>query len=275
MQSLSISQAWEETKAILARDGRLFVSVAACLVAFPTLVASLLNPKGVIGSSAPLWISVVGLIASLIALAGQLSLVRLALGPSITVGAAVAHGLRRLPVYFLAVLIIVVVLFLLAMPFAVALQAMGVPLGVRSAEQSMSGPLLIAALLYLALLCFVGVRMSMSAPVASAERGGPLRIIKRSWQLTSGHFWRLFGFILVFFIGALVLMVGVEAAVGVVVGLLIGPIQPMSASAIILALVHALLNAAVTVLLAVMTARIYTQLAGRAEAEASVPSTGI
>ena len=32
-------------------------------------------------------------------LAGQLALIRLALGPSITVGGAIAHGVRRMPIY--------------------------------------------------------------------------------------------------------------------------------------------------------------------------------
>ena len=62
----------------------------------------------------------------------------------------------------------------------------------------------------------------MSAPVASAEAAGPIAIIRRSWTLTSGHWWHLFGFLLLFFIGAIVLLLAVSAAAGVVAGLFFG-----------------------------------------------------
>src|SRR6476661_1870756 len=88
MRGLSISAAWEETREILARDGRLLTTVALALIALPTTVNTLINPGGVNAASTPLWMDCVALVAYLIALAGQLALIRLALGPSITVGGA-------------------------------------------------------------------------------------------------------------------------------------------------------------------------------------------
>ena len=72
-------------------------------------------------------------VASLIALAGQLALIRLALGPSVTVGAAIAHGVRRLPVYLLAAIAdrgraVRCSRF----PSRVALAAIGVPLDAKT-----------------------------------------------------------------------------------------------------------------------------------------------
>jgi hypothetical protein len=61
----------------------------------------------------------------------------------------------------------------------------------------------------------------------------------------------------------------------VVAQVLIGPVAPLSASALVVAIVLALLNAGLTVFLAVMLARIYVQLAGRGGAAAGVPNTGI
>src|SRR5689334_19121937 len=127
MRALSLSRAWDETKAIIARDGKLFVSVALALVALPAAVTGIVQPSGM-GSTSPWWVDLVVIAASLIALAGQLALIRLALAPSITVGGAISHGLQRLPIYFLAALLIIVVLFVAAIPFAVALTAMGVTL---------------------------------------------------------------------------------------------------------------------------------------------------
>lgn len=272
MAGLSISRAWDETKAIVARDGKLFVSVALALVALPAAVTGLLSPNGMSDASGPLWIDIVVLIASLVGLAGQLALIRLALGPSVTVGGAIGHGARRMPVYLLSAILIVIGLLVLAIPFGLALAATGVPLKAKSVP--MTPAVIFILLLYLAVVIFIGVRLLMSAPAASAEPIGPVAIIRRSWELTAGHWWHLFAFVLLIFIGALAVLLAARAATGVIAGLWIGAIEPMSASALVVALVQALVNAAVTTLFSVMLARIYVQLSGRGEAEASVPSSG-
>jgi hypothetical protein len=271
MHKLSLSQAWEETKAIAAHDGRLLGSVALALIALPTAVSTLVTPKGMSQSNA-LWIDLVVIVASLVALAGQLALIRLAIGPSTTVGAAIAHGIRRMPLYLLAVVMIAVVLVLAAIPFAVALAAIGVP--IEQAPKAVSGPMLAAAVLYLILLLCAAVRMIMAAPAASAEDVGPFGIIRRSWSLTSGAFWRLLGFLLLFLIGAIILLMAIQSVAALVVALTLGPVDPMSASALVVALTRALANAAINTFFAVMLARIYVQLAGGL-AQASVPSSGI
>jgi hypothetical protein len=272
MRKLSLSMAWDETKAIVAHDGRLLTSVALALIALPTAISTLLTPGGM-NASTGVWIDVILIIASLVALAGQLALIRLAIGPSITVGGAIAHGMRRMPLYFLAVLLIVVVLVLAAIPFAIVLAAMGVDL--EQAPKQIAGPVLLAALLYLALLLFAAVRMIMAAPAASAEHIGPIRIITRSWALTSGNSWRLLGFILIFFIGAIILLMAIQSVVVLLVSIVLGPVDPMSASALVVALVQAIVNAAISALFAVMIARLYVQLAQGGRAQASVPSSGI
>jgi membrane-anchored glycerophosphoryl diester phosphodiesterase (GDPDase) len=137
-----------------------------------------------------------------------------------------------------------------------------------------SGTVALLALLFLAVVLFVGVRMIMSGPVASAEEIGPIAILRRSWLLTSGNFWRLLGFLLAFFIGAVVVLLAIGAAVGVLIGVASGKIEPMSGSALIVALVQAFLNAVVTTVFAVMLARLYVQATGGNEAQASVPKSG-
>jgi hypothetical protein len=272
MRDLSLSQAWDDTKAIITRDGRLFASVALALVALPAAIDGLVSPRGM-DASAPWWVDAVGVVVTLIALAGQLALIRLALGPSITVGGAIAHGVRRMPIYLLAAILILIAVFIAAMPFAVVLTLMGVPLPANGVPPT--PPALIAGMLYFALICFVAVRMLMSAPVASAERAWPLAILRRSWELTAGNWWRLFAFFVLFLIAAIAVVGGLGAATAVVVRLLIGPITPLSTGALVVALVQALFNTVVTTGLAVMLARIYVQLSGRGDVEASVPTTGI
>lgn len=271
MTNLSISAAWDESKVIMVREGKLLASVALALIALPAALTGLVNPRSVSTAATPIWNDLLVIVASLIALAGQLALIRLALGPSVTVGGAIAHGLRRLPVYLVSGIIIMVALLVAAIPFVLALAALGIPL---DAKLEPSGTVGILGLLYLAIVLFIGVRMIMAGPVASAEHIGPIAILKRSWALTGGNFWRLLAFLLAFFIAALVVLLAVGGAVGVLVGIAAGPIEPMSASALIVALVQALLNAIVTAVFAVMLARIYVQLTGGSEAQASVPRSG-
>ena len=273
MRELSISRAWEETRAVLAHDGRLIAAVALALVALPTAITALIDPNGMGGRSEPVWVDVAVLIVSIAALAGQLALIRLALGPSITVGGAIGHGLRRTPTYLVSAILMVFALMVLAIPFGAALVALGVPL--ESKTMPMTSGVALVLILFVAAVLFIAVRMLMTAPVASAEAAGPVAIIRRSWTLTAGHWWKLFGFLILFFIAAVVTLLALSAVAGVVAGLLFGGIEPMSAGALLVALVQAVANAALTGLFAVMLARIYTHLAGAGETQASVPSSGI
>jgi hypothetical protein len=272
MSSLSISAAWDETKAILARDGQLYLSVALAMIALPVAVNSLVNPAGM-SKSSPWWANLVGLVAWLIGVAAQLAVIRLALGPSVTVGGAIVHALRRLPMYIASVLIILLGFALIIIPLSMALVALGVPLQAKPVPAS---PILIVvSLLFFALVIFLTVRFIVSAAVASGEQIGPIAILQRSWRLTAGHFWPMLGFLILYLVGTILLLTAVVSAVGAVVGLLLGPIHPLSPAALILALVQALVSAAVSTLFFVMIARIYAQLVRRSEVQASVPSSGI
>lgn len=274
MAGLSISTAWEESRDIIAREGRLLSTVALALIVLPTAVNTFVNPRGVVVPTTPAWMICVSLVAYLIALAGQLALIRLALGPSITVGGAIAHGAKRLAVYVAAVLVIVFALLLVLIVIGLVLGAMGIQVQ-RQMTAEMNPASLVAALLFIAIFLFLFVRFVMSAPIASAEAIGPIAILRRSWRLTKGNWWPLFGFLLVFFIGAGIVALAIGSAAGTTIGFLIGKIEPMSASALVLALIDAVVSAAITVLLAVMLARIYVQLARRADLQLGVPSSGI
>ena len=97
MSKLSISRAWEESKAVLASDGKLIGTVALALFVLPGLVLNLAMPR-THSSEFPQpgpWM-VIGLAAVLISLLGQLSMIRLAIGPHVSVGEAIAHGARRI-----------------------------------------------------------------------------------------------------------------------------------------------------------------------------------
>ena len=271
-RKLSISSAWDEAKSRIGTDGKLFVTVALALIALPAAIGQFIGGGGGMTSSPQsLWQVLVTIIVWVIGLVGQLALIRLAIGQSVSVGEAIGHGARRTPAYIGAVILIIIGIIILTIPFALALAALGVTF-----EQGATPPpaAYLFLLLYIALMLYVAVRMLLTSPVASAEAAGPVAIIKRSWQITSGNVLRLLGFILLFIVAVIVFVGAVSMITSLVVGLLFGEIEPMTAGALIVALAESVASAIATTVFIVMLARIYVQLTGDAPVETSVPSSG-
>lgn len=274
MRRLSISLAWEQTKSCLAADGPLLATVAAAFVALPLVVTGVLMPEGFSATDVDrLWSGLLLLVVGLLLLVAQLALVRLALSPSVSVGEALAHSVRRLPSYLLAWVVIGIGFFIVVTVGAAALIASGVQV---SDQQIPASPVTWAVMIALiAIYCVIWVRViAMTAPIASAESLGALALIRRSWDLTAGNFWRLLGFALLFFVGGVIAVWAVASVTALVVRVLFGAPDPLSVSALILAIVNAVANAAVVTVLTVMLARIYVQLSGRGLIDVSVPSSG-
>jgi hypothetical protein len=271
VSELSISRAWDESKARIAADGKLMVAVAGALIALPALVTGVVNPAT--AAAKPTFLSLIVLVvASLVAIVGQLALIRLAIGPAVSVGEAISHGVKRLPVYFVAGVLVIIALLVVAIPFVLLITVLG--LQVQNDQMMRSPAAMVMVFAFLAILIFLAVRMLLTSPVASEEAVGPLGVIKRSWALTSGHWLKLFGFVLMFVLGMLIAVTAVSMAVGSVAVLVLGPVEPMSASALVVAVVEAVVQAIVTIVLAVMLARIYLQLAGGEVETLTVPSSG-
>jgi hypothetical protein len=204
-------------------------------------------------------------ISLVIALAGQLAVIRLAIGTRLTVGEAIAHGVRRTPAYLAATLIWV-------LPFGIVAGAL--VRGIGPDAQAPSPTVAVGVLLLVCVMLFIAIRMLMTSAVASAESAGPVAILRRSWQLTSGHWLRLFGFFLLFLVAAVIAIAAASAVCGLIAQLLFGGVDRLTVGGLFVALVTQIVGAAVSVLLMVMVARIYVQLAGAGAAEVSVPTSG-
>ena len=272
--NLSISRAWDETREIFRRDGKLITSVAMALIVLPQVVASLVAPQGSGGASDPsTGARLMMLAVMLISLVGQLSIIRLALGPSTTVGDAIQHGLRRFPAALGALIIMILGMAILIIPI---LTIFVLALGIRpeSLQQGQaSGPIGLVVLLLVLIVVAISIRFTLVSPVASAEKVGPLTILKRSWRLTAGNYWRLLGFVILLLIAAVALIAAASVIGGILARLVSSTIEPFSLSALIIALAAGVAQGAFSVLAAVMMTRIYTQVAGR-DVEPSVPSSG-
>lgn len=267
MTKLSISQAWDEARVVLAQDGKLIGTVALALFVLPGLVLNAAFPRTPTAMpQAHPWM-LVAVIPILISLVGQLSVVRLAMQPHVSVGEAITHGVRRLLSYLGAVLAWTI-------PFMIVGSIFYSMVGRDPEHPSMGAALGLMAVTAIGL--FISVRLILMSAVASAEQGGPIAIIQRSWTLTRGNWWRLFGFLLAFLVGALVLLIAAQSIAAVVARLLFHDVSsPLSVGGLLVSLVSQLVSGGVSVLLFVMLARIYVQLNSRAQAEPGVPSTGI
>ena len=264
MASLSLSQAWDDTRAVFARDGKLIAAVALALFYLPAVVVGVVMPREEGLPSSGVQLVFAGTIA-FIGLVGQLAIARLALGKQTSVGEAIGEGARRAPAYFAASMI-----WLLPAGLAIFLVS---GRALQSPESATVGQALFA-LVMVCLLLFIAVRMLATSPVAAAESVGPIDILRRSWALTRGHWWRLFGFLLSFLLVALAALTAAGLLAGLLSNLILGDPKPMTLAALVYAMLVELVTTVVTAGFVVMLARIYLQLAGHGNASASVPRSG-
>jgi hypothetical protein len=271
---LSISRAWDDTREVLRRDGKLITSVALALIVLPVAIGLLVAPpKALSGVEPAKWAGFVSLIVSLIGIAGQIAIIRLALGPAISVKEAIQHGFKRLVPAFAALFLFGLAAAIVAIPLMLVIAG---PDALKSAVAEQPTPALGRALLIIGLLLLAAaVRFQLIMPVASAETGNPFQILRRSWELSKGQFLRLLGFLLLSLILALVLVLFLGQVGGALIAkTLFGTIAPFSLAALITGLLSGAAQAAFAMIVSVMMGRIYVQLAGGG-AEASVPSSGI
>jgi len=267
MVKLSISRAWDESRVVLARDGKLIGTVALAFFVLPGVIINALMPNAhptQLPQPSP-WM-LLGLIPALIALVGQLSIVRLAMAPHVSVGDAIAHAARRF-------LVFVGAWATWAIPFFFVGSVLYALVAKDPEHPSPAAALGLLAVTGVGM--FLAVRLILISAVASAETVGPLQVLRRSWDLTRGNWWRLFGFLLLCFIAAFVLLVASQAVTTVIAKLLFTDVAPHSVGSLLVLIVGQLVTGAILVILFVMLARIYVQLTERVQAEPHVPKSGI
>jgi len=263
MTTLSISKAWDETKDVLARDGRLIGAVALALVLLPEAVSGVIAPPPALsGQQPPSWMPFIMILVALAGIVGQIAIIRLALGPATSVAEAITHGLKRLLPTFAAILLFSIPLVLV---LSIVLAAIAGPAKLETmfaggtTDPSVGAAILIFALVALA----VWARFQMIVPVAAAQDGGPIHIFRRSWELTAGHYWRLLAFLVLVVLMAGVVLLTAQFTGGIIAQTLFGEAKPLSVSALLVALITGVVQTALVAIVATMTARIYAQLAVR------------
>jgi hypothetical protein len=265
---LSIGKAWEETSAFLGREAKLVAPVALATFALPSILAKWAYPGGGAGGAAGLVMMLV-LVAVLI---GQMTVILLVNGWRGSIGEAMGKAASRLPILIGALIIVFLPIVILA---TFALGGMLVSAGITdpaalTPEALARMPVFLWAVIILSIfLIFLGVRMFPVSAIAASESVGPVALLKRSWQLTRGVFWRLLVLVILLGLIALVLDWAVTAVVGSIAALTAGELKAFNTSALVVALASGLVGALVSTVSAAMVGRVYAQLAGP---EASVPT---
>lgn len=268
MSSLSIGKAWDEAKAALGANRKFLVPVALGLVLLPAVIVSMVEPKVAPGEQPPpgAWM-LVALLMVIVMLVGELAIVLLVNGWRGSVGEAIGKAARRTPTFILAALCLAVPAVLV---FSVLLAIAGV--GASATGQidwaNFSPAVLLVLLACLLILLYISVRLLPLLPVVASEEVGPIMALRRGFALTSGHFWRLLGFLLLLMIAFLIVAATVGAVVGGLVTVVLGAPDPWSLSLLLIALAGGLVQAGFVLVYTAMLARIYAQLAAPT---ASVP----
>ena len=257
---LSIGKAWEETSAFLGKEARLVAPVALATFALPSVLASWAYPGGSTGGGAG-WLMVVVLLAAIV---GQMTIVLLVNGWRGSVGEAMSKSVRRLPIPVGALLIVILPLMLIAIVgFGASIASAGITDPTALTPEAIAKlPKVGWLLLFFTLaLIIILVRFFPISAIAVSEPIGVIKLLKRSWTLTKGSFWRLLVLVLLLGIIALVLGWAVTGVVGSIAALAAGEPRAFNLSALLVALASGLVGAIVSTVSAAMVGRVYAQLA--------------
>ena len=253
MTRLSISKAWDEAVVFMTSETRLLVPLALALLFLPGVVTGLVAPGGV-PADAPGPGLLLMFAELLIGAVGQLAIARLALGHREQLGASIRHATLRLPSYVGALLLVAVPLSLL----------LGVTTSVARALPKGGNPAIATILLLVMTILLVGLvivmaRCLLNNAIAAVEPGGPIAILKRGFVLTRGQVLLLLAAVILFLVGGGIALFAVTRVVGLGVTLLLGPPEPLTVGALLIALAGGALQAVLGVIFTVFFARLYAQ----------------
>lgn len=261
MAKLSITEAWNEATAYMAREAQLLFPIAFLLVALPGAILQEVMPQTAGPEAAPevgpwFWLIIPVMV---ITLYGYLVLCWLSVRRSRAANEGFSAAASRLLPTVGAVLLIALAFILIALPIF-AIVGAGAMLG--GSTGAVSGAAALMVLVFLMVVIVIGTRLMLFYPVAATERVGPIGILKRSWSLTRGHFWKLLGFLVLFLILAVVVVVAVSAVVGLIIYAVAGQPEPGSFASFLVLLLGAIINTVFALLFAALVSRIYAQLSG-------------
>ena len=207
---VSIGAAWTEAREFIRREAGLLFPVALLFIAIPiALIFEAIPPEmrqapmpGAARPQIPGTSLLLIMVCSLVMVGGTLTCYALSVKPGISLGEALAHGFRRLPVAVGSALIVAV--------------ALAVPMALLTAASPQVGALLtlLAAFLLSAKLLLINV-------VIVDRPCGPIEALRASWALSRGNLGRLLLFLIGISLPVMLAQTVAEVLLGLV-GLALG-----------------------------------------------------
>lgn len=252
-----------EVAQAMRQSGGLYLTIALAFNVLPTVLTGLAMPTPPIEGQGSVVQMMLLTVVVLLGMAGWVAIQRLSL-----LGERVGEAVARAPLptarLFGLVLLLLIPVAVLISPFIPTYQAGA------SDEQAAAAT---AIMLILLIAMFPLMRLLLALPVLAVERSGVFASIRRSWRLTRGNMFKLFGLALLFLVALGLITQAAQAAIGSVVLLTLGRPEPWSVSALLMSLLVQLAQLVVTLPFTILIARLYAQAVER-EANVSVPHAG-
>jgi hypothetical protein len=257
--SVSINRAWDETRDFLVRNRKLVTPVLLTFVLLPTVAFRLFTPP--LGSaeaaSAPSLLLIY--LVLFVELVGGLTLILLATGARGSIGQTIGQSLRR----SLTVILAFILFGLLILPLMMLFAFLAVPGGGLPTNPAAIPPkFMLAVLAGVAVAMLLFFRISLFMPAAAIEKIGPWRALRRGWELGRGIGGKLIATFLALFVASFVISLAVQWVFGAIAQLALGGDSGLTPGSLLVAVAVGLVASAFLAIQAVMSARIYAQVAG-------------
>ena len=264
MAKLDTNAAWKEANAIVSANREVLFALAGVFFLVPSLALAVIagEPEVLPGMrreqmvaameafyAKSWWIVLISAVLQIVGLLAILTLMRDRSRP--TVGEAIRGALPGALSYLAAQFAVVVGLSLIG--------------GILIGMAALASPVLavVTGLLFVAALIFVILRLILVGPVIAVDGvGNPVTAMVRSWRLTQGNFWRMFGFMLLI----VILFVVVVGIIMMLIGLVLALASSGEPQRIIAAVFSSALGAVGVVYFAGILAAIHRQLGDPAAA---------
>lgn len=254
---VSMGTVWDRTTEVLRGRTGMLASLAALAIFLPSVlrdgvVAFSPTSTGLIG--------MLGLVALLGAIWGQLALLAVSTDPRTTREDASRQATARLLPALGVVLLLGFAFVLVTLPMVIALIRAGVDFSTGTVDPSTipSGVGGFVSIYFLAVLIFaffIGARLILLNPVILNERRG-LGSIARSFRLTRGLTWRIIGLMLLFLVLVVVTAGAAQAITALLLRLVLGA-EALPTITFVAGIVGAVITTAFTVVAAAFTAQLY------------------
>lgn len=254
-----MSAIWDETAAMMRREGHLMVPVALATVGIGGMISGITQPEtaaeglGAIG----LLGFIIGIITQIV---GNLAIIGLALTPGMSVAESLRLALNRFPKMLAIGGLFLIALLIMMIPVAAIIKFNGTPISAGMTVQNLSPIALLLILFIGAVMLFFTARlMTLSAMIV--DRNPPLfDAIKSSFAATRGIAGKIIGVALLYFIVTIV----ITGAVGAIAGILFGMIGKVVGAPLLgkglTVLVTGLVAALLSIVSSVFAAMLYRKL---------------